>query len=156
MYALLNSNIMVTVCKWYCCNDVNAWALNFKFHELFVDFYFNFFENSKKKAEEEMKKEVLKKKKDTGLLGSLLQQATGNAEKGGLEFSLANLFKCMCFTHEDPEDPKKQLVKVNGITMYNFHNSTDIFVNPSFLQFCTQKAPWISSKNRYLGTKSCK
>ena len=71
-------------------------------------YYYNF-----KKAEEEMKKEAMKKKKDAGLLGSLLQQATGNAEKGGLEFSLANLFKCMCFTHEDPEDPKKQLVKVN-------------------------------------------
>ena len=67
-----------------------------------------------KKAEEEMKKEAMKKKKDAGLLGSLLQQATGNSEKGGLEFTLANLFKCMCFTHEDPEDPKKQLVKVNN------------------------------------------
>ena len=73
---------------------------------------FFFFDNFEK-AEEEMKKEAMKKKKDAGLLGSLLQQATGNAEKGGLEFSLANLFKCMCFTHEDPEDPKKQLVKVN-------------------------------------------
>ena len=40
-------------------------------------------------------------------------------------------------------------------TMYDFHDSTDIFVNPSFLPFCTQKAPWISSKNRYLGAKSC-
>ena len=25
--------------------------------------------------------------------------------------------------------------------MYDFHDSTDIFVNPSFLPFCTQKAP---------------
>ena len=25
-------------------------------------------------------------------------------------------------------------------TMYDFHNSTDFFVNPSFLPFCTQKA----------------
>ena len=38
--------------------------------------------------------------------------AGGAAEKGGLEFSLANLFKCMCFTHEDPDDSKKQLVNV--------------------------------------------
>ena len=37
--------------------------------------------------------------------------------------------------------------------MYDFHDSiyTDIFIKPSFLSFCTQKAPWISSKNRYLG-----
>ena len=35
--------------------------------------------------------------------------------------------------------------------MYDFHDSTDIFVNPSFLPFCTQKAPWISSKNRSTG-----
>ena len=27
--------------------------------------------------------------------------ATGNADKGGLDFSLANLCRCMCFTHED-------------------------------------------------------
>merc|ERR1719483_854020 len=38
--------------------------------------------------------------------------AGGVAEKGGLEFSLANLFKCMCFTHEDPDDSKKQLVNI--------------------------------------------
>ena len=79
-----------------------------------------------KKAEEEMKKEAMKKKKDAGLLGSLLQQATGNAEKGGLEFSLANLFKCMCFTHEDPEDPKKQLVKVTKyLNKYFLHRNLD-------------------------------
>ena len=29
----------------------------------------------------------------------------------------------------------------DGITMYDFHDSTDIFVNQSFLPFCTQKAP---------------
>ena len=39
-------------------------------------------------------------------------------------------------------------------TMYNFHDSTDIFVNPLFLPFWTQNAPWISSKNRYLDVKS--
>ena len=40
-------------------------------------------------------------------------------------------------------------------TMYDFHDSTtDIFVNLSFLPFCTQTAPWISFKNRYIGAKS--
>ena len=41
------------------------------------------------------------------------------------------------------------------ISMYYFHNSTDIFVNPSYLPFCTQNASWISSKNMYIGDKSC-
>ena len=63
--------------------------------------------------EEAMKKEALKKKKEGGLLGFLMQQTSGKtAEKGGLEFSLANLFKCMCFTHQDPQDSQQQLVKV--------------------------------------------
>ena len=63
------------------------------------------------RKEEAMKKEAMKKKKEGGWLGFLMQQ-TSASEKGGLEFSLANLFKCMCFTHEDAEDPKKQLVQV--------------------------------------------
>ena len=53
-----------------------------------------------------------KKKEGGGWLGFLMQQTSGKSEKGGLEFSLANLFKCMCFTHEDADDPQKQLVKI--------------------------------------------
>ncbi len=71
-----------------------------------------------KKKEEEMAKEAAKKKKDGGMLGFLMKQASGHAEKGGLEFSLANLFKCMCFTHEDTEDPQKQLVKVGNVNLH--------------------------------------
>ena len=63
-----------------------------------------------KKKEEELAKAAKKKKKE-GLLSFLYQQS-GKTEKGGMEFSLANLFKCMCFTHEDESDPKKQLVKI--------------------------------------------
>ena len=65
-----------------------------------------------KAAEEEMKK-AAKKQKRTGILGTILPQ-NRVAEKGGLEFNLANLFKCMCFTHEDANDPGKQLVKIAG------------------------------------------
>ncbi len=67
--------------------------------------------DEEKRQEEELKKEAKKKKKDGGLLDFLYRQQ-GNTEKGGLEFSLANLFKCMCFTHEDESDPKKQLIKM--------------------------------------------
>ena len=78
---------------------------------------------AQQKKEEEMKKEAAKKKSgEGGLLGFLMQQtsAAKAAEKGGLEFSLANLFKCMCFTHEDPEDSKKQLVNVIALILMMF------------------------------------
>ena len=64
-----------------------------------------------KKESEEMNKKV---KKD-GMMAGLLDQfhlGGKGGEKGGLEFNLANLFKCMCFTHEDPLDPKKQLINI--------------------------------------------
>ena len=35
----------------------------------------------------------------------------------------------------------KQPSGKDPFTMYDFHNSTDIFVNTSFLPFCTQKVP---------------
>ena len=65
-----------------------------------------------KRAAEEAAKAVKKQKKEGRLMGFLMQKAEGRKDKGGMEFSLANLFKCMCFTHEDTEDPSKQLVKV--------------------------------------------
>ncbi len=65
-----------------------------------------------KKKEEELKKAAKKKKKDGGILDFLYKQSGGPQERGGLEFSLANLFKIMCFTHEEPDDPKKQLIKL--------------------------------------------
>lgn len=65
-----------------------------------------------KKRDEELKKQAKKqKKKEGGLLGFLMAQ-TDKVQKGGLEFSLANLFRCMCFTHDDEDHPKKQLVKI--------------------------------------------
>ena len=36
---------------------------------------------------------------------------------------------------------KKAFNRKLQTTMYDFHDFTDIFVNPSFLPFCTQKAP---------------
>ena len=53
------------------------------------------------------------------------------------------------------KDRCRAIVIVVVGTIYDFHNSTDIFVNALFLPFCTQIAPWISSKNRYLDAKSC-
>lgn len=65
-----------------------------------------------RKKEKDMKDAAKKQKKnDGGLLGFLMQKS-GVAEEGGFEFSLANLFKCMCFTHEVQDDPKKQLIKI--------------------------------------------
>ena len=39
------------------------------------------------------------------------------------------------------DDRSLGVMEVSYGTMYNFHDPTDIFVNPSFLPFCTQKAP---------------
>ena len=60
-------------------------------------------EEEKRKAEEAAKKAKEAKKSEGGLIGFLMESvgATGNADKGGLDFSLANLCRCMCFTHED-------------------------------------------------------
>ncbi len=57
------------------------------------------------KIEEIRRKEALaeaKQQKRAGLLGYFIKQAEENQEKGGMEFSLANLFKCMLFTKDDP------------------------------------------------------
>ena len=65
-----------------------------------------------KKEVEEMNKKV---KKDRGMMSGLLEQFNlggKGGDKGGFELNLANLFKCMCFTHDDPLDPKKQLVSI--------------------------------------------
>ena len=65
-----------------------------------------------KKKEAELKQAAKKQKKnDGGLLGFLMQK-TGVEEEGGFELSLANLFKCMCCTHEVKDDPKRQLIKI--------------------------------------------
>jgi chitin synthase len=68
-----------------------------------------------REKEKQMKEQATKinKKNEGGLVGFLMQKS-GVSEKGGLEFSLANLFKCMCFTHEEEEGPKKQLVKISA------------------------------------------
>ncbi len=64
-----------------------------------------------KKKEEEMKKQAKKQKKEGGFLDFLYKQS-GPEQQGGLEFSLANLFKCQLFTHDVENDPKKQLIKI--------------------------------------------
>lgn len=59
--------------------------------------------------------EVKPAAKNEGMLANLLTQFNlqgSGGESGGMEFSLANLFKCMCFTHDDPLDPKKQLIEI--------------------------------------------
>ena len=42
--------------------------------------------------------------------------AGGGQDKGGIDFSLANLCRCMCFTHEDTEasDSKVSIIPLAG------------------------------------------
>ena len=42
----------------------------------------------------------------------MLMSSGKKAEKGGIDINLANLCRCMFFTHEDESDPKKHLVKM--------------------------------------------
>ena len=76
-------------------------------------------EEEKRKAEEAAKKAKEAKKSEGGLIGFLMESvgATGGGkgDKGGIDFSLANLCRCMCFTHEDKDasDSKVILIKTN-------------------------------------------
>ena len=53
-----------------------------------------------------------------GVLGSGLSigmKGGGNKkpeEKGSVDFSLGNVLRCMCFTHDDPHDPSKQMERM--------------------------------------------
>ena len=38
-----------------------------------------------------------------------------NEEKGSVDFSCGNIMRCLCFTHEDPNDPHKHLEKIGDI-----------------------------------------
>ena len=69
--------------------------------------------------------------------------------------SLIGLLRFMASIHLFNFVGRRRLAPLCHCTMYDFHDSNDIFVNLSFLPFFTQKAPWISSKNRYLGAKIC-
>ena len=74
-----------------------------------------------KKEKEEIMKEELKRKKE-GLMGTILGglnlgNLTGGSDDKGetasVDFSFGNVLRCMCFTREDPLEPKKQLVKIS-------------------------------------------
>ena len=36
------------------------------------------------------------------------------SDKGSVDFSCGNILRCLCFTHEDPNDPGKHLEKIGG------------------------------------------
>ena len=69
-----------------------------------------------REAKEQKEREAeLKKKKKEGLFGTLMDQFNLGGEKGdtaSVDFSIGNVLRCMCFSHEDPLEPKKQLVKI--------------------------------------------
>ena len=72
-------------------------------------------ELERERKEEEQRQADLKKKKKEGLLGTLMEQFNLGGDKGdtaSVDFSIGNVLRCMCFSHEDPLEPKKQLVKI--------------------------------------------
>ena len=38
----------------------------------------------------------------------------GKADKGGIDLSLANLCRCMCFTHDDPDVIDNKVILKSG------------------------------------------
>ena len=74
-------------------------------------------ELEREKKEEEERQAELKKRKKEGLLGTLMDQFNLGGDKGdtaSVDFSVGNVLRCMCFSHDDPLEPKKQLVKVSS------------------------------------------
>ena len=55
-----------------------------------------------------------------------------NEEKGSVDFSCGNIMRCLCFTHEDPNDPHKHLEKIGdnlkevNQRLYNIERSNGI------------------------------
>ena len=82
--------------------------------------------NEKERTEEEKREleEIAKKDEErrrAGLFGVMKSGLSigmdgGNKnkpeEKGSVDFSLGNVLRCMCFTHEDPHDPSKQMERM--------------------------------------------
>ena len=75
-----------------------------------------------KKDHEEAMKEAQKRKKNSmfgtilgGLnLGDVMSGTGDKGETASVDFSFGNIMRCMCFTREDPLEPKKQLVKISS------------------------------------------
>ncbi|KAK2724897.1 hypothetical protein QYM36_001381, partial [Artemia franciscana] len=63
-------------------------------------------EEEKKEAEE-----AQRQAKEKSLLG-LIHKTTAPEEEGSIDFSFANLFRCMLCTHRKPIDEKQQLVRI--------------------------------------------
>merc|ERR1711892_254401 len=66
-------------------------------------------EVAQKKTKAEMEKE--------GLVGTLLDQFNLGGDSGetaSVDFSLGNVMRCMCLTHDDPLEPKKQLINISS------------------------------------------
>eukprot|EP00091_Calanus_sinicus_P014454 TRINITY_DN32000_c0_g1_i1.p1 TRINITY_DN32000_c0_g1~~TRINITY_DN32000_c0_g1_i1.p1 ORF type:complete len:212 (+),score=43.36 TRINITY_DN32000_c0_g1_i1:243-878(+) len=63
----------------------------------------------REKKEEAERIADMKKKKKEGLVGTLLDQFNlggDGGETASVDFSLGNVMRCMCFTHDDPLEPK--------------------------------------------------
>ena len=82
--------------------------------------------NEKERTEAEKKEllEIEKKDEERRRAGLLAVMKSGLSigmdggknkkpeEKGSVDFSLGNVLRCMCFTHDDPHDPSKQMERM--------------------------------------------
>ena len=98
----------------------NMWNVSWGTREVAVKKTKAELEREKKDKEEAMAEEA--KRKKNGLMGTILGglnlgNLTGGSDDKGetasVDFSFGNVLRCMCFTREDPLEPKKQLVKIS-------------------------------------------
>lgn len=98
----------------------NMWNVSWGTREVAVKKTKAELEREKKEKEDAMKEEMKRKKE--GLMGTILGglnlgNLTGGSDDKGetasVDFSFGNVLRCMCFTREDPLEPKKQLVKIS-------------------------------------------
>ena len=43
-----------------------------------------------------------------------LNKGGDKGDTASVDFSIGNVLRCMCFSHDDPLEPKKQLVKISA------------------------------------------
>ena len=98
---------------------------------------------AEKREDEQIQKELDQEKK-AGVMETFMGQfsfgdnkskgnsTTKNDEKGSVDFSCGNIMRCLCFTHEDPNDPHKHLEKIGDSLkevsqrLYNIERSNGI------------------------------
>ena len=103
-------------------DKLKIFFFNFKFH-FYILLSFNKQDLENEKRETELAEKKAQKIKLFGLLDSF-QSRQEKEVSGALEFSLSNVFKCMCCTNEKPNSITDQYIKI-GETLNGLKKKID-------------------------------